>query len=265
MARTRQRLGQHFLHDPGVIARIVAAIDPRRSDAMVEIGPGGGALTAPLLTRVATLHVVELDRELAAGLNKRFPDAALRVHRADALSFDFAALAPQQRSLRVVGNLPYNISTPLLFHLLSHRACIADMHLMLQREVVERMAAGPGSKRYGRLSVMLALAARVERLFDIGPGAFKPPPRVWSSFVRVIPHAEDPFAIRDQGGLARLVTGAFTMRRKRISNSLKAWLTSAEILALGIDPGIRPERLTPQDFVTLANAAAAKDRQDSGQ
>ena len=261
--RTRQRLGQHFLHDPAVIGRIIASIDPQPGDRMVEIGPGAGALTAPLLGRVNELHVVELDRTLAARLASEHP--ALQVHTADALQFDFAALAAAPATLRVVGNLPYNISTPLLFHLLEQRQAIRDLHLMLQREVVERMAAVPGNKRYGRLTVMLALAARVERCFDIGPGAFKPPPKVWSSFVRLLPHRDDPYHVADRVLLGQLVAGAFTMRRKRISNSLRPWLSAGEIAGLDIDPGLRPERLTPQQFVALANRAAHKVDQGPGQ
>ena len=261
--RTRQRLGQHFLHDPAVISRILATVDPQPGDRMVEIGPGTGALTTPLLRRVGQLHVVELDRALAERLESEHP--SLRVHTQDALQFDFAALAAAPATLRVVGNLPYNISTPLLFHLLEQRRAIRDLHLMLQREVVERMAAAPGNKRYGRLTVMVALAARVERCFDIGPGAFKPPPRVWSSFVRVLPHQDDPFHVADRRLLGQLVAGAFTMRRKRIRNCLRPWLSATEIAGLDIDPGLRPEQLTPQQFVALANRAAHKVDQGSDQ
>jgi 16S rRNA (adenine1518-N6/adenine1519-N6)-dimethyltransferase len=261
--RTRQRLGQHFLHDPAVISRILATIDPQPADRMVEIGPGTGALTTPLLSRVARLHVVELDRALAERLKSEHP--SLQVHTGDALQFDFAALAAAPATLRVVGNLPYNISTPLLFRLLEQRQAIRDLHLMLQREVVERMAAAPGNKRYGRLTVMVALAARVERCFDIGPGAFKPPPRVWSSFVRVLPHKDDPFHVADRVLLSQLVAGAFTMRRKRISNGLRPWLSATEIAGLDIDPGLRPEQLTPGQFVALANRAAHKVDQGSDQ
>ena len=263
--RTRQRLGQHFLHDPAVIARIVALIAPRVDDRLVEIGPGAGALTKPLLEKLTELHVVELDPGLAARLAQDHPDTGLRVHRADALRFDYGSLAAGPRSLRVVGNLPYNISTPLLFHLLGFRHLILDMHLMLQREVVERMVAHPGNKSYGRLTVMLALAARAERCFDIGPGAFQPAPQVWSSFVRLVPHDADPFQAQDTELVRRLVAGAFAMRRKRISNSLKPWLSGAEIQQLGIDPGLRPEQLEPRHFVSLANAAAAKGKQGNAE
>ncbi len=255
--RTRQRLGQHFLHDPAVIGRIIATITPQPDDRMVEIGPGDGALTKPLLERVKQLHVIELDRALAAQLQQR--QSRLVVHQTDALKFDYGTVAAGPRSLRVVGNLPYNISTPLLFHLLQHRALVIDMHFMLQREVVERMVAPPGSKTYGRLTVMLALATRVERCFDVGPGAFRPPPKVWSSFVRLLPYPHEPFAVADGELLSRLVARAFSMRRKRISNGVKPWLSSPQIQALGIDPALRPEQLGPEQFVALANRACDND------
>lgn len=257
--RTKQRLGQHFLHDPAVIDKIITTIAPRRDDRMVEIGPGEGALTAPLLARLNALHVIELDRALATRLEHWESESSLIVHQGDALKFDYSALAAGAGSLRVVGNLPYNISTPLLFRLLAHRAFIADMHVMLQREVVERMVAPPGNKSYGRLTVMLALASQVERCFDIGPGAFRPPPQVWSSFVRMTPHPRDPLPVADAAVLSRVVAAAFSMRRKRISNSLKPWLSGPEIANAGIDPGVRPEQLTPQQFVALANAASRQD------
>jgi 16S rRNA (adenine1518-N6/adenine1519-N6)-dimethyltransferase len=251
--RAKKRLGQHFLHDPAVIRRIVAAIAPVHDDVMVEIGGGPGALTAPLVERLDELHVVEIDRELAAALARRVAHPErLVVHEADALEFDFGRLARGPRSLRVVGNLPYNISTPLLFRLLGIRDLLKDLHVMLQREVVDRMTAGPGGKEYGRLTVMLAAAAKSEALFDIGPGAFTPPPKVWSTVVRITPHAEPPFPIADAERFARLVAHLFSMRRKTLGRALKGRLTAEEIASAGIDPRARPETLSPADFARLA-------------
>jgi 16S rRNA (adenine1518-N6/adenine1519-N6)-dimethyltransferase len=250
--RAKKRLGQHFLHDPAVIRRLVAAIAPAPADRVVEVGPGLGALTRPLLEHLDRLHVVEVDRELAANLPSRVAQPErLVVHEADALRFDFASLASGPRSVRVVGNLPYNISTPLLFHLLAFGDAIADMHVMLQREVVDRMTASPGGKEYGRLTVMLAAAARCEACFDVGPGAFTPPPKVWSTVVRITPSAPD-FAIGDRERFASLVAHLFSMRRKTLGRALKGRLTAAQIAAAGIDPIARPETLSPADFAKLA-------------
>lgn len=249
----RKRLGQHFLHDPAVVRRLVDAIAPQSGDTIVEIGGGLGALTVPLLERVDTLHVVEVDTRVFPRLEQLGSDAhRLVLHEGDALKFDFAALAPQPRILRVTGNLPYNISTPLLFHLLRHRTSIRDMHLMLQKEVVTRMAAAPGSKDYGRLTVMLALWTDVEPCFDIGPGAFTPAPRVWSTFVRVVPRESQRFPVADENRFARLVAHLFSMRRKTIARALKGRLSEQQIAALGIDPKARPETLPPADFGRLA-------------
>jgi 16S rRNA (adenine1518-N6/adenine1519-N6)-dimethyltransferase len=251
--RPKKRLGQHFLHDPAVVRRLVDAIKPQPADTMVEVGSGPGALTIPLCDKLERLHVVEVDRELAAALPARVPHAErLVVHEADALAFDFNALANGPRSLRVVGNLPYNISTPLLFHLLTFAAAIKDMHVMLQREVVERMTAAPGGKEYGRLTVMLALHARAEVCFDVGPGAFTPPPKVWSTVVRIVPHAAPPFAVPDRARFAALVALLFSMRRKTLGRSLKGRLTPEQLVAAGIDPKARPETLAPADFARLA-------------
>jgi len=249
----KKRLGQHFLHDPAVIRRIVETIRPLRDDTIVEIGGGPGALTAPLVEKVDKLHVVEVDRELAAALPSRVAHPErLVVHAEDALSFDFGALATGPRSLRVVGNLPYNISTPLLFHLLGFGTAIKDLHVMLQREVVERMTASPGGKEYGRLTVMLGLWAKSAVCFHIGPGAFSPPPRVWSTVVRLTPHESPPFAVRDQRRFAALVAHLFSMRRKTLGRALKGRLTAEQITAAGIDPGARPETLAPADFAKLS-------------
>jgi 16S rRNA (adenine1518-N6/adenine1519-N6)-dimethyltransferase len=251
--RARKRLGQHFLHDPAVIRRLVDAIRPLRGDTMVEIGGGPGALTIPLCEKLDRLHVVEVDRALAAALPTRVGDARrLVVHAADALEFDFGTLATGERSLRVVGNLPYNISTPLLFHLSTFGSLIKDLHVMLQREVVERITAAPGGKDYGRLTVMLALWARAEICFDVGPGALRPPPKVWSTVVRLIPHGEPPFAVRDHARFASLVAHLFSMRRKTLGRALKGRLTPDAIAAAGIDPKARPETLAPADFARLA-------------
>ncbi len=259
MIRARKRFGQHFLHDAGVIARIVDAIAPAPGQHLVEIGPGQGALTWPVLERAGRLDVVEIDRDLARELAAAATDRGdLRIHTADALQFDFATLAPHGgRCLRVIGNLPYNVSTPLLFHLLTAAPAILDMHFMLQKEVVERMAAGPGSKTYGRLSVMLAAACRVEKLFTVGSGAFRPPPQVDSAIVRLTPWTEPPFPLRDPARFAKLVATAFMHRRKTLRNALATQVEAATFVAAGIDPSRRPETLSPAEFARLADATAA--------
>jgi 16S rRNA (adenine1518-N6/adenine1519-N6)-dimethyltransferase len=249
----RKRFGQHFLHDPGVIRRIVDAVAPAVGERIVEIGPGRGALTWELLRRAQTLDVIEIDRDLAQSLKQDArASGVLRVHVEDALQADFVGLRAQGAPLRIVGNLPYNISTPLLFRLLTQRAAVADMHFMLQKEVVDRMTAEPGNKTYGRLTVMLAAVAQVERLFDVGPGAFQPRPKVWSAIVRLRPTLEPRFAIGADGVLKTLVTAAFSHRRKTLRNGLKGFLTPEEIAACGIDPQSRPETLAPAQFGLLA-------------
>jgi 16S rRNA (adenine1518-N6/adenine1519-N6)-dimethyltransferase len=251
--RPRKRLGQHFLHDPGVIARIIAAVNPQPGQRLVEIGPGEGALTVPLLEQGVGLTVIELDRDLAARLAAR-PEAgrSLRVVQGDALKIRLAELAAPGARLRLLGNLPYNVSTPLLFRFIAQAEVIDDMHFMLQREVVERMAAPPGSKTYGRLSVMLAAACRIEALFDVGPGAFRPPPKVWSSVVRLLPWREPPFEIPDRGHFAEVVRRAFGQRRKTLRNALAGLVEEAAIRASGVDPGARAETLPPEAFARLA-------------
>lgn len=254
--RARKRFGQHFLHDPSVIERILASIDPKPGEPVLEIGPGLGALTAGLLRRTGRLEVVELDRDVIPELVARVDALGeLIVHEADALTVDFAALA-RGRQLRICGNLPYNISTPLLFHLLAAAPHIADMHFMLQKEVVDRMAAGANDEAYGRLSVMLAVVATVEPLFDVGPGAFRPPPRVQSSVVRVVPRREAPFPISDSARFARLVANAFNQRRKTLRNSLKGLVDETGFEAAGIDPVRRAETLSPAEFARLAATPA---------
>ncbi|MBT3046445.1 MAG: 16S rRNA (adenine(1518)-N(6)/adenine(1519)-N(6))-dimethyltransferase RsmA [gamma proteobacterium symbiont of Ctena orbiculata] len=254
--RARKRFGQNFLHDPGTIQRIVQAISPQPGDNLVEIGPGQGAITTELLSLVKRMHAIELDRDLLEPLARRCAALGeLEIHNSDALKFDFTSLAEAERPLRVVGNLPYNISTPLLFHLLDQSARIRDMHFMLQKEVVERMGAEPGSKRYGRLTVMLQARAEVTPLFTIGPGAFRPPPKVDSAFVRLVPLTPLPYRIDDWDLFGRLVSQAFSQRRKTLRNSLGKLLTADAIEAAAIDPGCRAEQLSVAEFVKLANLA----------
>lgn len=253
--RPRKRFGQHFLHDPAVIARIIDAVAPAPGDRLVEIGPGEGALTLPLLARGVALTVIELDRDLAGSLAAR-PEAGtlLTVVQGDALKVELAELAAPGELLRLVGNLPYNVSTPLLFRFIAQAAHVRDMHFMLQREVVERMAAAPGTKAYGRLTVMLAAACRVVPLFDIGPGAFRPPPRVWSSVVRLEPWQERPFALPDPARFAEVVRRAFGQRRKTLRNALAGLVDEDAMRAAGCDPGVRAETLPPEVFARLAQA-----------
>ena len=255
----RKRFGQHFLHDPAVLERIVTAVAPRGEDALVEIGPGRGALTACLLrSPCRSLDAVEIDRELAALLRGRFAgEPRFTLHECDALRFDFAALTAARGRLRMVGNLPYNISTPLLFHLLASAPSIIDMHVMLQREVIERMAAAPGDSAYGRLTVMLAPWVRVERLFDVGPGAFQPPPRVWSAVARLTVRPTPRFPVHP--GYARLVAAAFAHRRKTLRNALRGLVSAAQIEQCGVDPGARPETVAPETFNALAGLSGAEN------
>jgi 16S rRNA (adenine1518-N6/adenine1519-N6)-dimethyltransferase len=259
--KARRRFGQNFLHDPLVIQRIVEAIDPRPGQRLVEIGPGQGAITLPLLKACRRLHVVELDRDLIGPLAARASALGeLVIHQQDALQFDFAALAGGGR-IRVVGNLPYNISTPLLFHLMDQSEYIDDMHFMLQKEVVERLAAMPGSRDYGRLSVMLQYRCRVEPLFGVGPGAFRPAPRVESAFVRLQPYAEPPVPARDPASLATLVRQAFSHRRKTLRNGLRGLLSAEQIRDAHVDPAARPETLTLPQYVALADQLAESTAQ----
>ncbi len=251
MVFARKRFGQNFLHDPQVIAHIVEAIDPQPDEALVEIGPGRGALTEPLLECCAALDAIEIDRDLAAELRVRLAGRGLTLHEADALKFDFAALAASRgRRLHVIGNLPYNVSTPLLFHLLEARASINDLHIMLQREVIERICAEPGSGDYGRLTVMLAPWVTAEHLFDVGPGAFRPVPQVWSAVARLRMRQTPAFAV--DARYALVVSAAFSQRRKTLRNALRTLLDAAQIVACGIDPGARPETLSPAQFAALA-------------
>jgi len=251
--QARKRFGQHFLHDPGIIRRIIDAIAPAPGERLVEVGPGRGALTWGLLARAGALDVIEIDRDLARSLaaDPRAEDR-LHVHVENVLHTDFFALRGDGPPLRIVGNLPYNISTPLLFRLLQQHAAVGDMYFMLQKEVVDRMAAQPGGKEYGRLTVMLAAHAEVEALFDVGPGAFQPRPKVWSAIVRLRPTPAPRFEIGDDGMLRMLVTAAFSHRRKTLRNGLKTLLSAEDIEACGIDPQLRPETLAPAQFGQLA-------------
>ena len=252
--RPRKRFGQHFLHDPNVIARIVAAIDPRPEDHLVEIGPGLGALTTAVLPLAHQLEVVELDRDVLPHLQSACAGLGeLTIHQADALRFDFASLATDTRPLRLIGNLPYNISTPLLFHLAEQAAVVRDCHFMLQKEVVDRLGAAPASDAYGRLSVMAQFHFRVEPLFRVGPGAFTPPPKVDSAVVRLTPHATPPVAVADPRRFAQVVNQAFSQRRKTLRNALKGVVSGEQLAALGIDPGLRPEVLSLEEFARISN------------
>ena len=248
----RKRFGQHFLADDAVVEAIVDAIDPRPGEALVEIGPGLGALTGPLLARVRTLTVIELDRDLAARLRNR---PGLTVIEADALAVDFAALAagPPTSALRVVGNLPYNISTPILFHLLAAAGCVHDQHFMLQKEVVERMAAEPGSKAFGRLSVMLQWRYRIEAVLEVPSTAFEPPPRVQSAVVRMVPLAAEACALTPSALLGELVTAAFSQRRKLLRHTLGRWLDERGF-AGHFDVQRRAEEVPVAEYVALARA-----------
>jgi 16S rRNA (adenine1518-N6/adenine1519-N6)-dimethyltransferase len=253
--RARKRFGQNFLADPQIIQRIADTIAPGPGQLIVEIGPGQAALTAPLATSGADLHVLEIDRDLAANLKHRFRDTPnVNVHCGDALQTDFSALTAGRR-FRLVGNLPYNISTPLLFHVLHWGSLIVDMHFMLQQEVVNRMAAQPGGKAWGRLSIMCQYQCEVTPLFTVPPAAFRPAPKVQSTIVRLVPHPAPPVHISDMGRFERLVVQAFSMRRKTLRNCLRGLLDADAIAAAGIDPGSRPEMLSLEQFAMLAEEA----------
>ena len=256
----RRRFGQNFLHDQHVIERLVAEISPRPGQGLVEIGPGQGALTQPLLAAAGALDVIEIDRDLCEHLAQRHGAAAgFRLHPGDALSFDFTHLATTAPSgtLRVVGNLPYNISTPLLFHLLRHRHVIKDMHLMLQQEVVTRLTAQPGSKAFGRLSAMVQLDCIAQSLFSVGPGAFTPAPKVTSAVVRLTVRNSPMAVVNDRSEFEHLVRLLFSHRRKTLRATLKGRLEAGAIANLGIDPTARPESLSVMQLSAMANAISA--------
>ena len=250
--KTRKRFGQHFLHDPGVLKRIVEAIDPVPGEVIVEIGPGAGALTRPLLEQAGKLTAIEIDRDLGAQLSREFSPDRLVLIGADVLDFDFSALP---EGMRLVGNLPYNISTPLLFHLARFASRVRDMHFMLQLEVVDRMVAQPSTPDYGRLSVMLQTRFRMKKLFNVPPGAFRPPPKVDSAVVRLIPIGRSLAC--DEKRFEDIVRMAFSARRKTLRNALP--LAPGDYAALGIDPKLRPENLRPDDFVRIARHALSRD------
>ena len=249
----KKRFGQNFLSDSDVIRSLVEAIQPLPADLMVEIGPGLGALTQPLLAKLDHLHVVELDRDIISWMQNQYASNSITIHNSDALKFDFSSLGSQ---LRVVGNLPYNISTPILFHLLDNVANIVDMHFMLQKEVVERMVAMPSTPAYGRLSVMLQYRLQMEYLITVPPEAFEPAPKVESAFVRCVPHSSLPHPANDEALFAKVVLNAFGQRRKTLRNTLKGLLDDAGFAALNIDSQLRAENLAMSEFVRIANYLA---------
>ncbi|MFC0254155.1 16S rRNA (adenine(1518)-N(6)/adenine(1519)-N(6))-dimethyltransferase RsmA [Massilia consociata] len=248
----RKRFGQNFLTDDHVLNNIIDVIAPRRGQAMVEIGPGLAAMTALLLKALDHMHVVELDRDLVARLEKAYPREKLTVHSGDALKFDFGSIpVPEGQKLRIVGNLPYNISSPLLFHLAEFAPLVEDQHFMLQKEVVERMVAEPGTKAYSRLTVMLQWRYDMDLLFIVPPTAFDPPPQVDSAIVRMIPKREQLAC--DAGRLEQVVAKAFSQRRKVIRNCVAGMFTEQQLVEAGIDPGVRPEAVSLEQYVALAN------------
>lgn len=255
MVRPRKRFGQHFLHDPAVIDRIIDAIAPGEEIPVVEIGPGRGALTLPLLRQSGELDVVEIDRDLASLLAQKCRGLGeLRIHVDDALQFDFHGL--RHGTIKLTGNLPYNISTPLLFHLLTQVDCIRDMIFMMQKEIVDRICALPGTRDYGRLSVMIQSRCRTEKIMNVGPGAFTPPPRVSSSLLRLTPDARFESAIIDPRLFADIVRHAFNQRRKTLRNALGNFLNAADFAQLGVDPAVRAETLKVGDYIEMANYLA---------
>ena len=253
----KKALGQHFLHERGFIEKIVLAVNPQPGDRLVEIGPGQGAITFPLLDRHGELTVIEFDRDLIFPLTEAArAHGTLEVIHRDVLEVDFTKLASDGRKLRLVGNLPYNLSSPILFHALEHAAAITDMHFMLQKEVVDRMAAGPGSKVYGRLSVMLQAYCKVISLFVVPPGAFRPPPKVDSAVVRLVPKLAEQVGVADPKRLADVVRAAFGQRRKTLRNALSGTCTPEQIEAAGLRPDARAEQIEVEGFVRLANLPA---------
>ena len=248
--RPRKRFSQNFLIDEGVISAIVSAVAPRAGDTMIEIGPGLAALTRPLAQVVQPLHVVEIDRDIVARLRSTFPPESLVIHEGDALELDFAALGPE---LRVVGNLPYHISTPILFHLAEATRALRDVHVMLQAEVVERIVALPGASAYGRPSVMLQYHFDIEKVLEVPPSAFEPPPKVDSTVARMIPRDASAPRARDEKLLEETVAKAFSQRRKTLRNTLGSILSPSDFSALEIDPQARAQTLSVDDFVRIAN------------
>jgi 16S rRNA (adenine1518-N6/adenine1519-N6)-dimethyltransferase len=250
----RKRFGQHFLHSSETVGQIIGAVAPRSEDIIVEIGPGRGAITGRLADSGASVHAVEFDRNLVPWLRERYaPFANVHIHEADALRFDYEMLGAD---LRIVGNLPYNISTPLLFRMSGFAGAISDLHFMLQKEVVDRITASPGTGAFGRLTIMLGCRMHSEQLFDVPASAFRPPPKVTSSFVRLRPRHAGEVEIEDAGLMSRLVAQAFSQRRKTLRNALKGSAASEDLEALHIDPGARPEEVPIASWVALANRLA---------
>ncbi|HAF00766.1 MAG TPA: 16S rRNA (adenine(1518)-N(6)/adenine(1519)-N(6))-dimethyltransferase [Methylophilaceae bacterium] len=249
----KKRFGQNFLTDQAIITSLVNAIAPQANDLMVEIGPGLGALTQPLVRHLNHLHVVEIDRDIITWMQGFYSPDKITIHNSDVLKFDFTTIGEQ---IRVVGNLPYNISSPILFHLLDNVNQIIDMHFMLQKEVVERMVAAPSSAEYGRLSVMLQYRLQMEYLITVPPEAFNPPPKVESAFVRCIPYATLPYPALDETLFAKVVLAAFGQRRKTLRNTLKGILNDADFEQLNIDSQLRAENLHVAQFVAIANFLA---------
>ena len=246
----KKRFGQNFLTDQAIINSLIDVINPQKNQTIVEIGPGLGALTKPLLKKIDHLHVVEIDRDIISWMQKEYANSSITIHNADALKFDFSQLG---NHLRVTGNLPYNISTPILFHLLDNLAHITDMHFMLQKEVVERMVALPSTPAYGRLSVMLQYHLDMEYLITVPPEAFDPAPKVESAFVRCVPHAQKPYIALDYDLFYKVVLAAFGQRRKTIRNTLKKFLNDDDFAQLNLNPQLRAENLTVQNFVQISN------------
>lgn len=260
--QARKRFGQNFLIDQSVIDRIIDQIAPQQDEHLLEIGPGQGALTHALARTAGHLDCVELDRDLVRHLNKQFGSlGSVVITQGDILKFDIASLTDQANSLRIIGNLPYNISTPVLFHLLQSHGLIRDMTFMLQLEVVQRMIAGPGDKNYGRLGLMLQYYCQVEHLFNVPSAAFSPRPRVSSAIVRLTPHRQLPVPAQDENVLERVIRSAFNQRRKTLKNSLKGIISEDQLAQLPVDAGLRPERLSLADFVVLSDAATDNETQ----
>ncbi|MFD2165243.1 16S rRNA (adenine(1518)-N(6)/adenine(1519)-N(6))-dimethyltransferase RsmA [Thalassotalea euphylliae] len=260
--QAKKRFGQNFLHNDAVISRIVDAIHPQSGENLIEIGPGLGALTEPVVERAGDLSVVELDRDLAERLRHHpFLAKHLTIHEIDALKFDFSQLAKADQPMRIFGNLPYNISTPLIFHLLTFKDLVKDMHFMLQKEVVDRMAAQPNTKAYGRLSIMTQYQCQVMSVMEIGPEHFKPAPKVDSAIVRLIPHTEIKNPVNSLETLNHVCVTAFNQRRKTIRNSFKEMISAEEIESLGLSPTLRPENLTIDNFIAIANFVDHKKTQ----
>lgn len=252
---TKKRFGQHFLHDPHIIQKIISAITPQKKDVIVEIGPGLGALSFPLLKYVSELDVIEIDRDIVQRLQAKNKQQ-LRIHNVDVLQFNFSTLQKSTNTnnkLRIIGNLPYNISTPVIFHLLNYREHIKDMHFMLQKEVVDRLTASLGNKNYGRLSIMVQYFCKTKYLFHVSPNAFSPPPKVDSAVLRITPWDNLPFKAKNPEFLSKLVKEAFSKRRKTLRNALKNLLSSEQIKTTGIDPNLRPEQIDIEGFVNLSN------------